>query len=65
MKGSMYKSTKHSIKEDGRLRDRLAKSISPGQARGNGITKLTKLEAKDGATRMRGDGKRMEADPKC
>jgi hypothetical protein len=32
MKGSMYKSTKHSIKEDRRLRDRPAKFITPGQA---------------------------------
>ena len=56
------KSTKHSIKEDRRLRSRPAKFISPGQARGDGKTKLTKAE--DDATRMRGVGKRMEADPK-
>jgi len=36
MKGSMYKSTKHSIKEDKRLRDRPAKFITPGQAGGDG-----------------------------
>ena len=61
----MYKSTKHSIKEDKRLRDRTAKFESPGQARGDSKTKLTQLQAKDDATCMRGVGKRMEADPKC
>jgi len=64
MKGSMYQSTKHSIKEDRRLRDSPAKFISPRQARGGGKIKLTELEAKDDATRMRGKGTRMEADPK-
>jgi hypothetical protein len=38
MKGSMYKSTKHSIKEDRRLRDRPANFISPVQAIGDGTT---------------------------
>jgi len=46
----MYKSTKHSIKEDRRLRGRPAKLISPGQARGDGRTKLIEFEAKDDAT---------------
>jgi hypothetical protein len=47
MKGSIYKSTKHSIKEDKRLRDRPvlvpAKFITPGQAGGDGNTNLTEL----------------------
>ena len=43
MKGSMYKSTKHSIKENRRLRDRQAKFISPVQARGDGKTKVSEL----------------------
>ena len=41
-----------------------AKFISSGQARGDGKTKLTELEAKDDATRIRGVGTRIEADPK-
>ena len=40
---SRYKSTKHSIKEDRRLRDRPAKFITPGQAGGDGNTNLTDL----------------------
>ena len=47
------------------IRDRPAKVISPGQARGDGKTKLTGLYAKADATRMCGVGTRMEADPKC
>jgi len=43
MKGSMYKSTKHSIKEDRRLRDRPAKFITPGQAGGDGNTNQTEV----------------------
>ena len=63
MKESMYKSTKHSIKEDKRLRDRPAKFISPVQAWGDSTTKLTELESKDDAARIRGVGKILEADP--
>jgi hypothetical protein len=51
------------MKEDRTLRDRLAKIISPAQARGDSQTKLTELVDLCGPTTI--GRQKMEADRKC